>query len=219
MQQIDIVIIEYHTILRESLRFVLNRGRSLRVTGEAAGIDEAEELVALLKPHVLLVDTSSREAIILQTIEILKRCHPETKIIALSDQPEDDYCQSMLQPSVDAYLPRRSAICELLRTINAVANGLGPSLQSSAAEQSPAAPVARYTDPDDLSARELQVLQLMAAGASSKVIARDLGVSYKTIYNHRANIMAKLCVHNCVQAVNRAIDLELIAANMGPISR
>ena len=132
MQQIDIVIIENHTILREALRFVLNRGRSLRVTGEAASIDRAEELVASLKPQVLLVDVSSQAPVILPTIEILKRCHPETKIIALTDQVQDEYYCLMLRPRVDACMLKKSAVDEMRRIIKMVADGQRPVVQSMA---------------------------------------------------------------------------------------
>ena len=211
MQQIHIIIIEERSILREALLFVLNREPCFTVSGEAAKLEDAPAILNSRHADVALVDASSPGISLLNALNALKRRHPETRIIALTDKSEGAPFYSTLRAVVDSCLLRQSVAGELVRTIRSVASSppYVPAMEDQWTAIPPPAP-AKPIDLLGLSPRELQVLEMMAVGASSKDIARDLGIARKTVDNHRASIMAKLGVHNGIHAVNSAVELGLI---------
>lgn len=205
-----IVLAEDHALVREGTRQILSEQSDLRVVGEASRGDVAVQLVLELHPTVVLMDMrmpgiNGIEA----TRQILARA-PGTKVVIVSAHEDEDYVREALAAGAVGYILKTAPARELVEGIRAVAAGsvvLSPSLSRRLA-QSRIEP-ARASD--RLSARELAVLREMALGHANKEIARDLGISQRTVEGHLHNIFEKLRVTSRTEAVVHAANHGIIS--------
>ena len=196
---IRVVVADDHAIVRDGLRALIETQPDLVVVGEAADGQEAWRRACELVPDVLLLDLSMPGLGGAGAAERIAKDCPAVRIIALTMHEERGYVTRLLRTGVAGYVLKRTASAELVRAIRAVAAGgvyVDPSLagalltrpaaRARAPGAAPGAPV------HELTAREAEVLKLVARGYSNKEIAGTLEVSVKTVETHKSNAMTKL---------------------------
>ncbi len=215
------MLVDDHEIVRTSMRTFLESDAHIQVVGEAANGREALERVPALRPDVVVMDITMPEMDGLQATRLLKQQFPECAVLALTVHDDKQYFFEMLHAGASGYLTKSAAAGDLLEAIRAVAVGhayLQPSLarflledyQRLQADAAPRQPSAEYPSLDVLSGREQQVLTLVAEGLSTPEIARQLGLSPKTVSRHRERIMQKLNLHSVSALVRYAIRVGLV---------
>jgi DNA-binding NarL/FixJ family response regulator len=201
-----ILVADDHRLVREGLEAVLAREPDLEVVGKAADGREAIEQAHALHPDVVVMDVSMPG---LNGIEATRRIihnRPDTKVIGLSMHADCRYVHAMFQAGAAGYLLKNAASDELIRACRAVAEGkkyVSPGIGGVVVEgfvrgDAPPAPV-------ELTAREREVVQLLAEGKTSKDVAVALGVAVSTVDTYRRQIMAKLDIHSVAELTKYAI--------------
>ncbi|MFC1762256.1 response regulator [Planctomycetota bacterium] len=206
---IRIVLVDDHGIIREGLKTLLGEEPHLDVVGQAADGWQAVQLVRQVKPDVVISDISMPNLNgIDATREIVKE-YPETKVIALSIHCDRSFVRDMLKAGASAYVLKEGLFNEVLEAIETVTAG-GIYLSPKVAGVVVSDYVMRLSDHtesplDCLSTRQRQVLQMVAEGKNTKVIARQLHLSTKAIEACRRKIMDILDVHSVAEMVKVAI--------------
>ena len=208
----SIVLVHAHALFREGLRHHLASTPEFRIVGEASNGQQAIQLVDYSDPDLILMEVDLPGVSGLEVARAIKRTHPHVGIVLLSASMDGFQVVKAIRAGVAAYQPRNIAPDKLLRVINQVRRGEYPindlvlSLPDVAAEVLMAF---RQMAVDDdaqsiyspLSPRELQVLDLVAAGRTNKEIALLLDISNQTVKNHVSSILRKLAVNDRTQAV------------------
>jgi len=210
-----IVIAEDHTILRAGLRALLSTRENLEVVGEAGDGREAVRVVGQSVPDLLLIDLSMPKLNGMEAIREIKNQHPEIKVIVLTVHKSDEYILASLDAGADGYMLKDASQNELLMAVEYVLNGkmfLSPSISDKVVEaylQNKKGDTSA-TGLDNLTAREREILKLIAEGNTNKKIADHLFISLKTVEKHRANLMQKLDLHNTAALTSFAIEKGLL---------
>jgi DNA-binding NarL/FixJ family response regulator len=196
-----IVIAEDHTILREGLRALLASGHEFDVVGDAEDGLEAVKQVQRLRPDVVIMDLSMPKINGVEAIKEIKRVVPDTKIVVLTVHKNEEYVLASFQAGSDGYVLKYASHDELVSAIRTVLKG-EPYLSPAVSAVVLKAYVGGQKGPDNpmpchaLTAREKEVLKLIAEGYKNKQIADLLGISIKTVERHRSNLMKKLDLHS-----------------------
>ncbi|MBV8650064.1 MAG: response regulator transcription factor [Alphaproteobacteria bacterium] len=213
---IRIVLADDHTLMRNGLRLVLERQPDFAVVGEAGNGRETIETVAREMPDVAVIDIAMP---VLNGIEAAKRIsadYPKTAVVILSMHSDEAYILRALKSGARAYLLKDSADSDLIQAIRAVSAGkafFSPAVSKVLADDYlRQVRQAGVEDPYDLlTARERELLQLIAELKSTKDIANLLGLSPHTVDTHRANLMQKLNVHSIPELILYAVRKGVIA--------
>jgi DNA-binding NarL/FixJ family response regulator len=206
-----VLLADDHALVRQGFRRILEDEPDITVVGEAGGGAEAIELAQTLDPDVVVLDLGMPEINGLHAaIEIVRR-RPDRKILMLSMHADAQYVRNALDAGVRGYILKNALETDLIGAVRTVAAGgtfVSPELADAVAANADAEEDDRFSK---LSAREIQVLRLIAMGRSNKEIATLLGVSANTVAVHRTNLMATLDLH-------KAAELVLIAVKKGLVS-
>ena len=210
-KRIRVLLADDHSLVRQGFRRILEDEFDIEVVGEASGGAEAIELDKQLNPDIVVLDMAMPEINGLHAaIEILRK-EPRRRILMLSMHNDEQYMRNALDAGVSGYILKSALETDLIRAVRTVAEGGQFFSADIASLKSPRGEDAKPADNDpfaQLSAREIQVLRLIALGRSNKEIATLLGVSANTVAVHRSNLMATLDVH-------KAAELVLIAVKKG----
>ena len=208
---IRVLLADDHALVRQGFRRILEDEPDIVVVGEAGGGAEAIELTQTLDPDVIVLDLGMPEINGLHAaIEIVRR-RADRKILMLSMHADPQYVRNALDAGVRGYILKNALETDLIGAVRTVAAG-GRFVSSELADAVAANADAERDDRfSKLSAREIQVLRLIAMGRSNKEIAVLLGVSANTVAVHRTNLMATLDIH-------KAAELVLIAVKKGLVS-
>lgn len=217
MDKTRILLADDHAILRAGLKALLNAQADMEVVGDAATGEEAVHLAQVVHPDVVLMDISMPAAGgVAATREVLRVC-PATRVLMLTMHDDAGYVQQALDAGAVGYVLKRAADSELLAAIRAVMRGeafLYPSvaklliddyLRIRKGEEAGA-----REDVDALTAREREVLTLIAQGYSNHEIAQQLTVSVKTVETHKAHIQEKLGLRTRAELVRYAMQKGLM---------
>ena len=212
---IRVLLADDHALVRQGFRRILEDEPDIVVVGEAGGGAEAIELDQKLEPDVVVLDMAMPEINGLHAaIDILRR-RPERRILILSMFGDEQYVRNALDAGASGYILKNALETDLIRAVRTLADGgnfLSPELAGVAIRSLRGLDNPDADDPfTKLSAREVQVLRLIALGKTNKEIATLLGVSVNTVAVHRTNLMATLNVH-------KAAELVLIAVKKGLVS-
>lgn len=202
-----ILLCDDHRVLREGLRTLLAQRDDMQVVAEAENGREAVRLAKELAPHVVLLDISMPDMNGTEAARIITQDCPNTRVIALSVHSDRRYVMGMLQAGASGYLVKSCAFDEITSAIEAVCRGeayLSPLVTGPVVEDLRRGRE-RVVAESPLSGREREVLQLIAEGVATKVIAARLGLSVKTVENHRAQIMLKLDLHSVAELTKYAV--------------
>jgi two-component system response regulator NreC len=199
-----VLIADDHELFRQGLKALLT-GNGLSVEAEASNGREAVRLARSLEPDLAILDISMPELSGLETARQIARDTPATRSILLTMHSENPYVREAMLAGVNGYVLKSQAFAELSKAIAIVMSGsvyLSPGI-SSALRQ--ATQKENDPNPEPLSPREREVLQLIAEGNTNKGIAHTLSISVKTVETHRGSIMRKLDVHETAGLVRYAI--------------
>ncbi len=213
---IPILIVDDQALFREGLRTLLSVQPDFEVVGEAANGEEALRMAARLQPVVVLMDLRMP---VLDGVTATRRLHaqiPDCRVIVLTTFDDDDYVFDGLRAGAVGYLLKDVSSDKLFEAVRAAARGeyfLQPSITAKVMEEfsrlSQLAPLQSETLAEPLSMREMEILNLVATGASNKQIAQNLVIAEGTVKNHLTNILSKLGVKDRMTAVLKAKELGI----------
>ena len=210
-----VVLAEDHTLVRLGMRMLLESMANIQVVGEAADGREALELIEKLRPDCVLMDLGMPGLSGLEAVRRATEQFPFARILVVSMHADEGYVQKALAAGAAGYLLKGSDKSELelaLRTIAAGQTYLTPAISHSivAALGNKGKPAAKTSQLELLTARQREILQLVAEGNSTKRIAARLGLSSKTIEAHRGAIMQRLGIRDVTGLVRFAIREGLV---------
>lgn len=210
-----ILLADDHEIVRRGLRMVLDLEKDITVIGEASSGAEAIALAKELQPDLVLMDLRMRAMDGATATRMLKRAQPEIKVLILTGVDADVEIMRALEAGADGYVLKQVSPNELLHALRAIGAGeayLQPLVTKNLIRKmrAPAARAETAAPHPALTARECEVLQLMATSATYKEIAAQLVISEETVRSHAKNILAKLDQPNRAQAVMAALRQGLI---------
>jgi DNA-binding NarL/FixJ family response regulator len=211
-----ILIADDHTIMREGLRALLESESTFEVVGAVDNGRDAVRSADALKPDLVLMDLAMPQMDGMSAIRELKQRGTTARILVLTMHKTEEHIRAALQSGASGYLLKDASRAELLMAITSVMNGktfISPAVADRI--------VSGYLDKDrrdggavrslsdTLTAREKQVLKLIAEGNRNRDIAESLFVSVKTVEKHRANLMGKLDLHNTAALTSFALENSL----------
>jgi DNA-binding NarL/FixJ family response regulator len=215
---IRVLLVDDQALFREGLETLLSVHEDIRVVGQASNGQEALQVATKVQPDVVLMDVRMPILDGVRATRLLKKALPQCRVIVLTTFDDDEYIFDALRTGAVGYLLKDVASAQLVEAIRAAARGesiLEPSVAAKViAEFSrvsrlvPPAQMEQLVDP--LSERELEILGLIARGASNKEIADQLFIAEGTVKNHVTNILGKLGVRDRTQAALKARELGLL---------
>jgi len=213
METYKVVLADDHRIVREGIAYLLESFGNIEIVGQAGDGHEAVMVANELKPDIIILDITMPK---LRGVEVIKEVQahsPETKIIVLSMHNKERYIKDCMRNGASAYLLKESAVNELKSAIDYVLNDqiyLSPAISKNVVRDW-LAPNADGEAASPLTAREKEILKLLAEGYSNKEIAAMLFISPKTVETHRHRINEKLNLGNVADLVRYAIKEGLIS--------
>jgi DNA-binding NarL/FixJ family response regulator len=221
MQKITVLLADDHTVVRQGLRALLIGEGDIDIVGEAGDGRAAVQMVKKLLPDVVVMDIAMPQLNGLEATRQITHSVPSTKVLVLSSYSDDEYVQQLTEAGAAGYLIKQTAANELLKAIREAHRGnayFSPSIAKRLRDQcrqafSTGQPNRRRAD--QLTAREAEVLQLIAEGRANKQIAAELSISIKTVEKHRQQVMNKLGIHDVAGLTRHAIAKGIIESNNG----
>lgn len=214
-KQIRVVVVDDQRLLREGIATLLQRDPRMEIVGRGSNGQEAIDLTDALRPDVVLVDIKMPVMDGIQAIRAIKVRWPEVRVVILTSFVYDGYVVEGLVAGADGYLLKDASPAALVSGVAAVAAGqhvMEPDVARHVAEMLGKQNTDRRRCYDGLTARELQMLVMIARGFVAKEIAHELRISEKTVRNHVSNIYRKLGIFDRSQAVLYAIKKGLAPA-------
>lgn len=210
-----VLIAEDHTILREGLRALLSLDPNVEVVGEVDNGRDAVRAISTLNPDLVLMDLSMPGTDGLAAIREIKRRYPKTKTVALTVHKTEEYIRAALQAGASGYVLKDATRAELMMAVKTALSGktyLSPGVSEKVVNGylDGRTPEKTSTPWESLTAREREVLKLIAEGHKNREIAVYLSVSIKTVEKHRSNLMKKLDLHNAPALTAYAIARGLM---------
>jgi DNA-binding NarL/FixJ family response regulator len=204
---IRLLISDDHPVVRAGLRGMLSGEPDFEVVGEATNGAEAVALTGELRPDIVLMDLRMPEMDGVTAISRIKEEYPETQVLVLTTYESDADILRAIETGATGYLLKDAPREELFGAIRTAAQGKSPLAPNVATRL-----MQRMRDPDKeaLSAREIEVLELVASGTSNKEIAKRLWVSETTVKSHMLHILDKLGVSDRTAAVTEALKRGII---------
>ncbi|MGD1148845.1 MAG: response regulator transcription factor [Thermoanaerobaculaceae bacterium] len=210
---IRILIADDHAVVRSGLREVLRTDPDLEVVGEAEDGTETLRLAGTLHPDMILLDITMPPENGIKTAKQLKEEHPEIIVLFLTMHEEESLLHEALRAGASGYVIKRADRSEIIRAIHATSQGdiyVHPAMTRALLHQPVTTEHRRGLPAITLTRRELDVLRLLAKGNTNRQIAELLGLSRRTVENHRANLMGKLGLVSRVELVNYAEEHNLL---------
>src|SRR6266850_4961432 len=208
--KIRIVLVEDHAILREGLKALIEIESDFDIVGEFGSVEECLEGIAGLQPDLLLTDLGLPGRSGIELLAEIRRLSPKTRKLVLTAHENEEYIRAALNAGADGYVLKDANSVELMLAIRTVSAGqqyLCKAIASKilsgylSGDQRPSGAAVAQS----ITEREREVLTRIALGNSNKLIARELGVSPKTVEKHRSNLMRKLQLHNAAAITTYAI--------------
>lgn len=212
---IRVLLVDNHPIVRSGIRAELQKITSVKVVGEASDGREGLAMVKSERPDVVFMDISMPGLNGLEATARLTKEFPEVRVIILSRHENEEYFWHALKAGASGYLLKKAAIAEMEAAVRRVTGGeiyLSREIGIRLRKKLPLEQIAQAKGPlDRLTARQREILQLIAEGQTTKSIGLILKVSPKTVEYHRAKLMDALNIHDIPGLVRLALGAGLIA--------
>ena len=217
---VTVLLAEDHLIVREGLRAYLELEKDFEVVGEAANGRVAVAMASKLCPDVVVMDIAMPLLNGLEAARQVIKALPATKVIMLSAHSDDAYIEDAIESGAKGFLVKQTSshvVCEAIREVqkgntffsSAVSKRLNSRNQKSLDREGNL-----KAKNNRLSSREVEVLQLIAEGKPNKLVAAELGVSFKTVDKHRQHLMSKLNIHDIAGLTRYAISAGIIESSV-----
>jgi DNA-binding NarL/FixJ family response regulator len=212
---IRVVVADDHTIIRSGLRMLLERETGFEVVGEASDGRQAVELAESLKPDVIMLDIGMPNLNGIEATRQIVQKLPRTRVVVLSMHSDESYVLKALKSGARGYLLKDSAESDILNAIRAVSEGkayFSPEISKMLVDDYMRQMQQRGVEDsyELLTAREREILQLLAEGKSNKDISSALNLSPYTVETHRGNILQKLNLHSLPELILYAVRKGVI---------
>ena len=211
---IRVVLADDHVLIRAGLRALLHSLPNIEVIGEASDGNEAVNVVAQDQPDVVIMDIGMPGLNGVDSTRRIVKQSPGTRVIILSMHANEEYAGRALEAGAMGYLLKGAEPAELELVLKAVMRGetyLSPSIAKQLVQDYLSHRKEKTYPPPDLTARQREVLQLIAEGCSTKDIANKLKLSVKTVDTHRTELMHRLDIHDVAGLVRYAIRIGLVS--------
>jgi DNA-binding NarL/FixJ family response regulator len=210
MNKIRLLMADDHPLIREGFRSLLVKNERFEIVGIAENGKELVELAGALKPDIILSDINMPVLNGMAAIEQINKMHPEIKCVILTMHEERAYILQALKIGVQGYILKNIERYDLEKAIISIFDGgkyFSPIVTNILAES-----VARpeQNTVSELTPREIQVLELVAEGHSTKQVADKLGIGTRTVESHRVNMLKKMKVSNTAELVKKAIEMKIL---------
>lgn len=209
----DILIVDDHPIVRKGLKLLIEAEEGWRVVGQAADGAAAVRCVSDLRPEIAIVDLNLPDTNGIDVSADIRGISPKTRIIILSMHMNDFYIKAARNKGASAYVSKHVAEQEIVKAIKAVSLGRNyPEKDESLIMKGSSVVNGQGCGGDAgiLTAREAQVLQMLAAGAQNKDVAQQLKISVRTAEKHRGNVMRKLNLKSHAELIHFALHNDII---------
>ena len=210
---IRVLVADDHTIVREGLKQILTKSGDLQVAGEAANGNDVLRMVRERAWDVLVTDMSMPGRNGLELIKLVKAAQPKLPVLVLSMYGEEQFAVRAIRAGASGYLNKESASDQLVAAIRKIAGGgvyVSPAVAEALLRTVRDGNTASRQPHEQLSDRELQVLQWIAKGHSVTEIGRQLNLSPKTVSTHKSRILEKMNMTNQAELIRYALAHELV---------
>jgi DNA-binding NarL/FixJ family response regulator len=204
MEKINVLIADDHKLIRETWSYILNSDPRFQVIAECGDSEQAVEVTKLKRPHIVLMDINIMPISGFEATERIKKVSPSTKVIGVSMHSQPAYAKRMLQIGAKGYVTKNSSKEEMIKAILEVNEGskyvceeIKNNISELVLEENKDIP-----NVNALTEREIEIINLIKEGHSSKEIAAALNISLKTVEVHRHNVLKKLKLKNSASLVN-----------------
>jgi DNA-binding NarL/FixJ family response regulator len=215
MSTIRVVLADDHALVRAGIRALLEKLPGIEVVGEADNGRQALELISTQGPNLVLLDISMTQLGGLEALPRIVKDFPAVKVLILSAHANEEYVLRALRSGAAGYMVKEAAAEELELAIKAVVQGktyLSPLVSRTVVESYLHRSAGEEGPVEQLTARQREVLQLIAEGKNTKEIAGTLDISIKTVEAHRLQLMARLNIHDVPGLVRYAIRSGLVSS-------
>ncbi len=214
MSNLRVLVADDHDIVRKGLKMLIEEHPGWEICGEARSGREAVEQCTKLHPDVIVVDISMPDLNGLEATRQIRKSCPRTEVLIITHHDSDEIAAEVMDAGARGYVLKSDSDSDLVRAVEALSHHK-PFFTSRITEMFLANRGSRITDPAEmmrkrLTAREREILQLIAEGKSAKEVAAILGIATKTSDTHRTNIMRKLDVHSVAELVRYAIKNKVM---------
>jgi DNA-binding NarL/FixJ family response regulator len=204
MEKITVLIADDHKLIRETWSYILSSDERFQVIRECGDSEQAVEDAKALRPEIVLMDINMAPISGFEATERIRKVSPTSKVIGVSMHSQPAYAKKMLQIGARGYVTKNSSKEEMLEAIMQVHNGnkyicdeIKNNISELILEENKDVP-----NVNALTEREIQIINLIKEGQSSKEIANALNISLKTVEVHRHNVLKKLKLKNAASLVN-----------------
>jgi len=195
-EELKIVLVDDHEVVREGLRALLNRRPGMRVVGEAGTVAEAVAVASRERPDIVVMDVRLPDGSGVEACREIRAEHPETRLIMLTSYADEEAVLASIMAGASAYLLKQTRGQQLADAVQAVARGeslLDPQVTQRVLEQVRTLTSGAHAGKQSqLSETEQRILELIAEGKTNKEIAAEIYLSDKTVKNYVSNILSKL---------------------------
>jgi DNA-binding NarL/FixJ family response regulator len=220
-QFIRVLLADDHAVVRAGIRQFLEHAADIEVVAEADDGAQAQALIAETRPDVAVLDIQMPQLTGIQVTRWLREQHPEVGVLVLTAYNDDPYVMAVLEAGAHGYVLKTAAPADIIQAVRDVNEGksvLDPAITRQLMDHIAGrrgGPVgegaAQY---EQLTERELEVLELAGHGYTNKAIGLQLGISDRTVQGHLAKIYGKLDANSRTEAVMRAVALGLLAPDL-----
>ena len=204
MEKISVLIADDHKLIRDTWSFILNNDPRFQVIAECGDSEQAVEAARIKRPNIVLMDINMMPISGFEATEKIRKVSPASRIIGVSMHSQPAYAKKMLQIGARGYVTKNSSKEEMMKAILEVHQGnkyvceeIKNNISELVLEENKDVP-----NVNALTEREIQIINLIKDGQSSKEIAGNLNISLKTVEVHRHNVLKKLKLKNSASLVN-----------------
>jgi NarL family two-component system response regulator LiaR len=215
---VRVLLADDHAVVRAGIRQFLEQEKGIRVIAEAGDGDEARQLIEKHKPDVAVLDIQMPKSSGIDVTRWLRAHYPSVGVLILTAYDDDPYVLAVLQAGANGYVLKTSSPAEIIQAVKDVHDGVSvmdPAITQKLLTQiiapEPSTAIEELTD------REMEVLQLVGKGYTNKAIGVQLSISDRTVQGHLAHIFNKLQAASRTEAVMRAVSLGWLQPDIGQL--